>query len=817
MKRFHLLFLIPLFALLTACSPIVRPEQLGADQKIALDAGNSVGQTFVAEYDGLMGVEITIRANTPSTIFYILSPDSPHRLSPIDEITLQPSSVPVTVRLPFDTRFMSAQESYRLSIETESTTPLTLRAASGITYLNGSAYQNGEPLSDVQLAFRLVYHPGWLMWGLVKEAVSWLGWVLAAGFLFVLPGWGVLTAVWPGWDGDREHSPAWAEKLALSVGVSLAMYPVLFAWAGWVNWGLGEVFTWGVPLMALAFLAWRYRQVPMRAHLRAHWQSMKSEWITLPSFVLILALGLLFLTRFWAIRHVGAGLWGDSVHHTLITQLIVEHGGLFDAWEPYNDLQSFTYHFGFHANAAVFHWLTGVAVPRAVVVFGQLVNVFALWTLIPLANRITGLKKKDAAWAGVAAVILAGLVVNQPAFYVNWGRYTQLAGQAILPVALWLVWDLLEPRTETPPAGGWRRWVVAVVLCGLALTHYRVMIFAGAFFVAYGLVRVWRGKLRPIIGHVVGVGALTGILFAPWLVHLFAGKLVDFLSATLSIPASEPNKTIEVYNQIGDLRMYLPMWVWWGLLACLLLGLFRRNSNALIVGGWMGLMLLIANPGWVGLPGAGAVNNFSVFIAAYLPAGVLVGAGLAWGMKQVGGLRGVRIVLALVLVAVAVRFSPARMAVVEPANYALATPPDIRAGTWIQEHLPQEALILVNSFAAFEESSVVGSDGGWWMSLLGQRKTTLPPILYVSETGPRPDYLTWINAFTFLIEEKGVTHPDVIAALIERGVTHVYIGQLQGRVGHVTGLVIEPETLLASPHFRPVYHEDRVWVFEFLP
>jgi len=26
--------------------------------------------------------------------------------------------------------------------------------------------------------------------------------------------------------------------------------------------------------------------------------------------------------------------------------------------------------------------------------------------------------------------------------------------------------------------------------------------------------------------------------------------------------------------------------------------------------------------------------------------------------------------------------------------------------------------------------------------------------------------------------------------------------------------VLDPKQLLASPNFRPVYHQDRVWVFE---
>jgi hypothetical protein len=63
---------------------------------------------------------------------------------------------------------------------------------------------------------------------------------------------------------------------------------------------------------------------------------------------------------------------------------------------------------------------------------------------------------------------------------------------------------------------------------------------------------------------------------------------------------------------------------------------------------------------------------------------------------------------------------------------------------------------------------------------------------------------------------KGVGDPAVLAMLRDRGVTHVYIGQQQGRVNYA-GPVIEPAALLADSRFAPVYHEDRVWVFALQP
>jgi hypothetical protein len=159
----------------------------------------------------------------------------------------------------------------------------------------------------------------------------------------------------------------------------------------------------------------------------------------------------------------------------------------------------------------------------------------------------------------------------------------------------------------------------------------------------------------------------------------------------------------------------------------------------------------------------------------------------------------------------------ARLNDLQVVSSVLATRPDIRAAEWIQENTPQDARFLVNSFFAYNDSAIVGSDGGWWLPLLAQRQTTLPPLTYSSERGPRPDYVGWINALAGEIQNKGIAHPNVLAFLRARGITYVYIGQRQGRVNYGGPYVLEPEQLLASPNFRLVYRQDRVWIFKTVP
>jgi hypothetical protein len=44
----------------------------------------------------------------------------------------------------------------------------------------------------------------------------------------------------------------------------------------------------------------------------------------------------------------------------------------------------------------------------------------------------------------------------------------------------------------------------------------------------------------------------------------------------------------------------------------------------------------------------------------------------------------------------------------------------------------------------------------------------------------------------------------------------VYIGNREGRVNNASGPRLEAEQFTASSHYRLVYREDRVWIFEVL-
>jgi asparagine N-glycosylation enzyme membrane subunit Stt3 len=138
-------------------------------------------------------------------------------------------------------------------------------------------------------------------------------------------------------------------------------------------------------------------------------------------------------------------------------------------------------------------------------------------------------------------------------------------------------------------------------------------------------------------------------------------------------------------------------------------------------------------------------------------------------------------------------------------SYILVTVPDLKAMRWIEDHTPEGARFLANSFFTYEDNVLVGSDAGWWIPLLAHRQNTVPPITYGHERAAEPDYIAQVNELGHLVQDSALDAPQTIQLLKSRGISHVYIGSMGGS--------LSAETLLVSEAYTPVYHEDRVWVF----
>ncbi|MGD2147120.1 MAG: hypothetical protein PVH41_10530 [Anaerolineae bacterium] len=801
MRRYLVGPVLVIFALLSSgCSGFVDPDQaqFDDDNSTLLEPNHPVGQTFVARHGGLRGLEVW------------LAPDEGHsgevrlhlRREPGAEVDIATATLALgqvteagTYLFSFPPLRNSHGRYYYAFLELTGDRAVKVGQRPGNAYLDGALYRNHEPL-DAQMAFRLTYSRAMAARDLAGAAVEGAGLLAVAGLLYVVPGWALVTWLWP-------TRLSWAEKLGIAAGVGLAVYPLLMLWTHIVGLNLGPVYAW-VPLLGgTAAMLWRYRRCQARAIRESvtQWGRSAAFW---PDLTLVVVVGLVFAVRLFPLRALDAPMWGDSYQHTMISQLLADNRGLFESWEPYVPLKSFTYHFGFHSTMAALHWLTGMAMHKAVLGGAQLLNGLAVLALYPLGLRVSGNR-----WGGVGAVLVAGLLSPVPMVYVNWGRYTQLAGQVILPAAVLISWHVLQK-----PGYNWRlialNWIT---VGGLALTHYRVLIFFMGFVLAWTALsigrKVWRQTLTQIL--VVGVGA--GLLFLPWFVHVLGSRMVRGFRDQLTTAPSQVSSFMQQYNAMGDLTSYMGPGLWLLLAVAVSVGLWRRKREVLLVAVWWLLLFIATNPELFLLPGTGAISNFALFIALYIPAAVLIGYA---GGELVNELRTALpgpVVACVVAVGIGLAGVFVRARDVDPVTYSMVTRPDLQAMAWIRENTPADARFLVNSFTAYGGSVVVGSDGGWWLPLLGDRANTVPPLNYGTERGPRPGYREWVNEVTARIQEMGVDDLATLALLRERGVTHVYIGQRQGRVNYSGPHVLDPETMRLSKAFRQLYHRDRVWVF----
>jgi Family of unknown function (DUF6541) len=618
---------------------------------------------------------------------------------------------------------------------------------------------------------------------------------LSALAIFLFPGYAVLTAF-------RKYRQAGvAEVLCASVGLSIAVVPLLLYACTLAGWRLNPVAAGAILLAAGGVFVWDLLQ-------RA--TGSKHRPFRAVSFYDI-GLGLVFLmtlgARLWTVRGIDYPLWTDSYHHTLISELIATQGMVPDSYVPYAPIPAFTYHFGFHTLVAWFHWLSGVPIPRSVVLVGQIINALAVPTCYLFTWRLMHSRR-----AALVAAIIVGLLSHMPAQFVNWGRYPQLAGQVLLPVLIVLTIDALESRGRA--LGQWL--LVGVGAAGLLLVHVRIALFYGVLAI---LLFVYYAVKRPRQSHQIGrllIGGLvmltTAILIdVPWLLRFFHG--FGAMVAREVVSGYRPETAGAYFTITVQDLFYSGMRPLWLVLAGIsaVWGLLKRCSGVWLLVIWVILLFGAANLHLIGL--TPLFSSLIVTICLYLPVAALVGYGADRLVDWLAPFFSISTPRARVLgaTAVAVVFAAIGVCgmaytsrVIEPEN-GFVRPADLEAMRWIQQNTPQDALFHISTH--FWTPQVAhGLDAGYWIPLLANRQVTIPPEIYASDGSDA--YIASTNERLLgLVQAK--TPQQMWQVLREDHVTHIYIGNRSAN--------LRPEFFNSDPtHFRPVYARDSVWIYEVM-
>jgi len=656
----------------------------------------------------------------------------------------------------------------------------------------------------------------------LSAAAFFLGWGVALAVLLI-PG-AVLVLALAG------RSLGFLDPLAgfaLRAAVGLSFWPLLFlltSLAGW-RWTTAGVRI----LLILLCLVWiaqhvkRKRPPGRSAHLwRRDGQAMPVAFAFL-SF-------LIAATRWVHVRSFVLPPWVDSVHHTMIVRLLLARGSLPETLAPFIPGAPFDYHWGWHACVAFMGWARGLSDPidvaRLVLVSGQLLNA-----LVPAAVYLAGMTLFRSRSAGVFAALLAGLVSWYPAYYAAWGRYTQLGGLFLLPVALALLW-----RAVRRPSAG-LVLLSAICAAGLFLVHVRVFLF----FVICAPFLLFMGPRENFgrrLAALATAALLAGALVAPWITRLARSE------SARSLVVAQTRETREswgAYNEVpldllwsphnrelfaiasGGLTgiagiggMSVPARVASAGWMLLIFGLseWRRRRLVAPPAPWGPLAFLFASCAAVactlnldrfGLPPVRIAPNSSAVISLFLPASLAGGGWLAWLLRRSLPPRHVRAVAA-VLIAAAAAWGAWTMRDIVTEKTVLAGAKDLKAIEWVRANVPKGARFAVRS-QPWNQGTWIGRDGGYWLTVLTDRESVLPPALYPMIRDRRE--VEKIDAFHRLFSEAATLEGPIEKALLDAGVTHLFIGEAAGP--------LDAASVRRSPLARPVYEDGPVAVFEIRP
>lgn len=791
-----LIALIGTLLLLAGCG-VSTEEQTPpiAASYVGIAAPQSLGQTFVSGADGLRGIALDLRPLSPgSGEIRVILRDIPESPMDLAVATLPISAVTTPGWYPFDfgLTMRSHQRRFYVIVEVRGAGAVQVAVAPPGAYLNGSLYADGRP-AEGQLVHQLHFSVPERLLGAGVKLAGWLLKALAMGFL-LLPGLALALLA----SGPRRIPLA--ELIILGMGVGTALAPILVLWVALAGLRAGALLAWLPGLVAAAYLGWR----------TARWWPRRQALRPAPSDLALLLIAVaLSYVRLLVIDPLDGPLWGDSVQHAVMAQLFLDHGGLFQSWEPYAPYGTLTMQYGFSAIVALYSQITGADVMQATLAVGQLLNVAAALSLYPITVRVSGGNR----WAGVGAVLIAGLIAPLPGGYVSWGRYAQLTGQAVLPAALLLTWDLIgADRLD------WRRaLLLGLAVSGMALSYYRMAFFFGLFalvlLAAHGLPSWGRAGRRWLLGlGGLALGALVaGLLFLPWARNVagssIAGNIVEGV-----VTASPLDYVRSDYRIWLSVDSYFPPALIGLLIFGLALAIALSRWAVAGVGLWFMLLALYPAGQLFNLPGAVMLQSFAVLIALYLPTAIIGGWMIGLGLEQ--RRPAVRLALAALLALAGLWGFTYQRQQIDPRGIMVARP-DTRAMAWIAWNTPPDAVFLVQGYRVYGGTTAVGADAGWWLPLLAGRANTMPPQYALANEVPiRPGYSQAVVDLVAALEQHRLDSPEALRSLCAFGVTHAYIGQGQGLVGLGARQLFSPDELRASPYFDLIYAQDRVLIFE---
>jgi hypothetical protein len=613
--------------------------------------------------------------------------------------------------------------------------------------------------------------------------------------LLLLPGWAMLafTGLWRRWDG--------LQRWIVAIGLSIAFYPVLF----YTTRSVMPFLTFGPYKMSAMFflcliiIGWRIGE---------DWKRQISfdclEWAALAIF------GMTMFTRFWIIRDHPYPAWSDSLHHAILTRLTAVQGQLPTTMESYFPIPLDQYHLGLYSLTATTQWLAQVPAHTALLWTAQALNgLCGLGVYLVLDRKVGRL-------GAVVGAAVVGLWSHQPAWYVNWGRFTQLSSQTILLIAWLVTWEAIaswslswqEHRIQIL----WNTAFAALLTSVVFLLHFRVAVFYLPLLAMSVVWELWKARKKGVFPSVfLGItliGVLALILITPTLWKAMRVHISTSLEyAQMDLAPDEISAAVEQffkYEWSSVPLLVAQPWLLW--IACFgaVIGLWKLNKLVIASFVWIVVLYSLGNSYVWGISFLNFTNLGAVLIMLYLPIGLIVGSMMEtlalynqrWRDYYTQG------IIALTLV-IGFTTSHIRATDIDLSRYFI-TSADIEAMQWIKDNTPEDALFAVNTHFWLSQAPH-GTDAGYWIPYFTGRRTTAGVMLLNLASQEYKSKIVSMSQSVMRLENDD----RALSGLQAQGVDYIYIGQR----GDFFGSGLKPEQLKQIQELELLYQNADVAIF----
>lgn len=615
--------------------------------------------------------------------------------------------------------------------------------------------------------------------------------------IFLIPGWAFLGAsgIWRRW------SPL--ARWIIATGIGIAFYPVLFYTARFflpsLRLGWNKLFLILIFLLIVALF------------------SIRKNWIAQVRFnrLEVVAIFIFFATlfvRLWMAHKNPFPAWSDSLHHTLITQLVAENGSLPFTLLPYSPTPLSMYHLGLYSISGMVKILTSVPSHTALLLTAQFLN-----GLCGLGVYLA-LERKAGRVGAVIGALVVGLLSFQPAWYVNWGRFTQVSSQAVLLIAWIVSWEAIE-SWRCRQRNSWKHILGLSTAAGLLnsavfLLHFQVAGFylpLLAISVFYELIQGLRQKsIKYFLYGCVVVAAITVLFILP--------VLTDAL--TIYFQHKAQLVTLEAQGR-GQARAYyefafpdslfaigVQKWLVWIALIAVLVGLSLLQPLIIMIFMWLIFLYIEGHLYLFNIQILNFTNFGAILIMFYLPISLLIGnliqtlsSRLHLSQNRFFSLVFVPIVLLLGWLGMQERIRG-----LDPIRY-FVTNQDITAMQWIKDNTPPDAVFGINTYH-WLGNFPHGTDAGYWIPYLADRQTTTGTMLLAISDS---DYIDMVTARSDAVRNFA-ENPIKTVDLCSLGVDYLYIGKLGNPIQ--ADMNLNAELIRNGSGAQLVYENEGVTIFD---